>query len=150
MKKRVMRGSVTVIGPPRRIWSWKIGTTLPSEPSTLPNRTTVKQVEEACDMAWTKRSAICLDTPMMLDGWTALSVEMKTKFFTPNSWAKSAMILVPPTLLRMASPTFISISGTCLWAAAWKTTSGRYWAKICRIRGRSVTSAMQDFKTAAA
>ena len=59
MKKRVMRGSVTVIGPPRRIWSWKIGTTLPSDPSTLPNRTTVKQVDETCDMAWTKRSAIC-------------------------------------------------------------------------------------------
>ena len=29
MKNRVMRGSVTVIGPPRRICSWKIGTTLP-------------------------------------------------------------------------------------------------------------------------
>ena len=25
---------------------------------------------------------------MMLVGWTALSVEMKTKFRTPNSWAR--------------------------------------------------------------
>ena len=39
MKNRVMRGSVTVIGPPRRICSWKIGTTLPSDPRTLPKRT---------------------------------------------------------------------------------------------------------------
>ncbi len=75
-------------------------------------------------MAWTKRSAICFDTPMTLVGWTALSVEMKTKFRTPNSSASSAMVLVPQTLLRIASPTFISIMGTCLWAAAWNTTSG--------------------------
>ncbi len=53
MKNRVMRGSVTVIGPPRRICSWKIGTTLPSDPSTLPKRTTVKRVEETWERAWT-------------------------------------------------------------------------------------------------
>jgi hypothetical protein len=30
---------VTVTGPPAAIWRRKIGTTLPEEPSTLPNRT---------------------------------------------------------------------------------------------------------------
>ena len=99
-------------------------------------------------MAWTKRSAICLDTPMMLEGWTALSVEMKTKFRTPNSWAISAMVLVPPTLLRIASPTFISIKGTCLCAAAWKTTSGRNCVKSCRTRASSVMSAMHGCSAA--
>ncbi len=44
MKKRSISGCVTVIGPPRRICSWKIGTTLPLEASTLPNRTTTNFV----------------------------------------------------------------------------------------------------------
>ena len=39
MKKRVMRSSVTVTGPPAAIWRRKIGTTEPEEPSTLPKRT---------------------------------------------------------------------------------------------------------------
>ena len=44
MKKRVISGSVTVTGPPAAIWRWKIGTTEPEEPSTLPNRTAVNAV----------------------------------------------------------------------------------------------------------
>ena len=39
MKKRVMRLSVTVTGPPASIWRRKIGTTDPDDPSTLPKRT---------------------------------------------------------------------------------------------------------------
>ena len=39
MKYRVIRGSVTVTGPPAAIWRRKIGTTEPDDPSTLPNRT---------------------------------------------------------------------------------------------------------------
>ena len=39
MKKRVMRGSVTVTGPPAAIWRWNVGITLPRLPSTLPKRT---------------------------------------------------------------------------------------------------------------
>ena len=39
MKKRVMSGSVIVSGSPFSSCSWKIGTTLPFEPSTLPKRT---------------------------------------------------------------------------------------------------------------
>ena len=36
--------SVTVTGPPRSIWLRKIGTTLPEEASTLPNRTVMNRV----------------------------------------------------------------------------------------------------------
>ena len=86
---------------------------------------------------------------MTLEGCTALSVEMKTKFRTPNSSARSATHLVPPTLFWTASPMLHSISGTCLWAAAWKTTSGRYSWKSCRIRGWSVTLAMQVYNAVA-
>ncbi len=85
---------------------------------------------------------------MTLEGCTALSVEMKTKFRTPNSSARSARHLVPLTLFCTASPTLHSISGTCLWAAAWKTTSGRYSWKSCRIRSGSVTLAMQVYSSA--
>ena len=42
MKYRVIWGSVIVMGPPRWIWSWKSGTTLPRLPRTLPNRTETK------------------------------------------------------------------------------------------------------------
>ena len=46
-------------------------------------------------------------------------------------------------LFWIASPMLPSISGTCLWAAAWKTTSGRNCWKSCRIRAWSVMLAMQ-------
>ena len=39
MKKRVMRGSVTVTGPPSEICRANVGMTLPRLPSTLPKRT---------------------------------------------------------------------------------------------------------------
>ena len=39
MKNRVMRGSVTVTGPPWAIWRVNVGMTLPRLPSTLPKRT---------------------------------------------------------------------------------------------------------------
>ncbi len=39
MKKRVIRGSVTVTGPPSAIWRMKVGMTDPRLPSTLPKRT---------------------------------------------------------------------------------------------------------------
>jgi hypothetical protein len=39
MKKRVISGWVTVSGSPFSSCSWKIGTTLPVDPSTLPKRT---------------------------------------------------------------------------------------------------------------
>ncbi len=39
MKKRVIRSSVTVTGPPLAIWRAKVGMTLPRLPSTFPKRT---------------------------------------------------------------------------------------------------------------
>ena len=38
MMKRVMPGSLSVTGPPLRLWCRKIGTTDPREPRTLPKR----------------------------------------------------------------------------------------------------------------
>ena len=66
-----------------------------------------------------------LVAPMTLVGRTALSVEMSTKCSTPNSAESSATFRVPSTLLVIASATLLSISGTCLCAAAWKTAYGR-------------------------
>ena len=61
---------------------------------------------------------------MMLVGFTALSVEISTKRFTPWAAADWAMLYVPNTLFLMASLGLSSIRGTCLWAAAWKIRSG--------------------------
>ncbi len=71
------------------------------------------------------------------------------EFLTPNSSANSAMSLVPPTLLLIASPTFNSISGTCLCAAAWNTTSGWYRGNLPHAAARSVMSAMHGCSAAA-
>ena len=61
---------------------------------------------------------------MTVFGFTALSVEMSTKRSTPNSTATSAITFVASVLLRTDSSGLASISGTCLYAAAWKTTEG--------------------------
>jgi hypothetical protein len=66
---------------------------------------------------------------------------MSTKRSTPNSTATSAVTRVASTLLRTDSTGFASISGTCLNAAAWKTTSGRYRSNTCRSLARLPTSA---------
>ena len=47
-------------------------------------------------------SAIRLVTPMMLVGFTALSVEIITKSFTSNCRATSATLYVPKMLLVTA------------------------------------------------
>src|SRR6266702_4046667 len=46
MKYRCISGWVTVTGPPAAICFWKIGTTLPLLPSTLPKRTEVYLVPQ--------------------------------------------------------------------------------------------------------
>ncbi len=127
MKKRVISGWVTVTGPPRAIWRRKIGITLPAELSTLPKRTATNFVGTSSRSPWepTIHSQSVFDWPKTLFGLTALSVEMSTKRSTPCSTATSATTRVPSTLLRTDSSGFASISGTCLYAAAWKTTSGR-------------------------
>jgi hypothetical protein len=115
MKKRVMRGSVTVTGPPAAIWLRKIGITEPDEPSTLPNRTVVKRVcsKRRC-AASTAHSASALDAPITVAGATALSVDTSTKRLAPDSPAAAATMRVATALLRTASIGFSSISGTCL------------------------------------
>ena len=74
--------------------------------------------------SWMYISAMRLEPPMMLVGLTALSVEIMTNSSTPYWSAASATSAVPRTLFLMASPGLSSISGTCLWAAAWITTCG--------------------------
>ena len=48
-------------------------------------------------------SATRFEAPIVLEGFTALSVEINTKIFTPNALDRSATCLVPITLFRMAS-----------------------------------------------
>ena len=83
-----------------------------------------------------------LVAPMMLVGATALSVEIRTKRSTPAPSAASTSVRVPTTLLVTASSGCSSISGTCLWAAAWKTIAGCSAAKIARSRSASRMSAI--------
>ena len=126
MKKRVISGCVTVTGPPRAICLRKIGITLPDEPSTLPKRTPQNLV--VVSSRWPQDSTIhsqsAFDWPITVFALTALSVETSTKRFAPNSTAMSATVRVTSALLRTASSGFASMSGTCLYAAAWKTTAG--------------------------
>ena len=77
-------------------------------------------------MACTTISHSRLLAPMMLVGFTALSVLMSTNRRAPYFRAANAVLYVPSTLLLMASLGLPSISGTCLCAAAWNTTSGLY------------------------
>ena len=90
-----MSTCVNVIGPPFFTCSLKVGTTDPLEPNTLPNRTIEKIVPDLESLAdWPKTdgatsayacntiSAKRLVAPIMLDGRTALSVLISTKFRT--------------------------------------------------------------------
>ena len=69
-----------------------------------------------------------LVAPMTEVGFTALSVEMNVKCSTPKASAARTTFNVPKTLFSMASRGHTSMSGTCLWAAAWNTTAGRYFS----------------------
>ena len=130
-------------GPPRSIWRRKIGITLPDEPSTLPKRTATKRVGTSSRAPYdsTIHSQSAFDWPITVFAFTALSVETSTNRSTPNSTATSAITFVASVLLRTDSSGFASISGTCLYAAAWKTTAGVYRSKTWRIRARLPTSA---------
>src|SRR5689334_20399010 len=110
-----MSGCVTVTGPPAAICFWKIGTTLPEEPRTLPKRTATKRVGSGqwavgsedgfncrlptadCPLFndWIYNSANRLVAPITLVGLTALSVETMTKAAAPLAKAASATVLVP-------------------------------------------------------
>ena len=109
---------MTFTGPPRAIWFLNKGTTLPRLPNTLPKRTTLKNRPELSAASKTIVSAMRLVAPITLTGRMALSVEIITRRSTPYSRAASTTLRVPWMLLVTASSTFISIKGTCLWAAA--------------------------------
>ncbi|GIS58619.1 MAG: hypothetical protein CM1200mP2_08440 [Planctomycetaceae bacterium] len=82
MKNRSMSGCVTVTGPPGRICDRKVGTTLPADLRTLPKRTIIIRVVEPEVIDWGYFSETSLVAPMMLEGSTALSVEISTNPLT--------------------------------------------------------------------
>ena len=107
-----------VTGPPRLICSSNSGMTLPWLPSTLPKRTATQVIDVAREKVWISISHRRLVQPMTFVGLTALSVESWTNRSTPCSAAEVSRFLVPKTLFLTASAGLISISGTCLCAAA--------------------------------
>ena len=58
----------------------------------------------------------------------------------PHSPATSPSVCEPSTLFFTASGAFVSMSGTCLCAAACATTCGRCSRNTASIRSRSHTS----------
>ena len=118
---------MTVTGPPLLDLAPEDRHDQPDEPSTLPKRTATKRVgtSSRCPYDSTIHSQSAFDWPITVFGLTALSVETSTNRSAPNSTATSATQRDASTLLRTDSTGFASISGTCLYAAAWKTTSGR-------------------------
>jgi hypothetical protein len=135
-----MSGWVTVTGPPRAICSRKIWITEPAEPRTLPKRTARSGCREAPVQVLDHQLGQRFVAPITELGRTALSVEIRTNASTPCSPASRPRDLGARTLLRTASPGLDSISGTCLWAAAWKTTSGTPCSNTARSRSSSPTS----------
>ena len=97
----------------------------------MPKRTPTKRVPTSArwPQVSTIHSASAFDWPITVFGFAALSVETSTKRFAPYSTATSATTRVPSVLFRTASSGLASIIATCLYAAAWKTTPGRYLSK---------------------
>ena len=134
MKNRVISGWVTVTGPPRSICRRKIEITLPDEPRTLPKRTATNRVGMS-SRAVPVHDPLAQHLALAVDRLRvqALSVEISTNRFAPNSAATSAITCVASTLFPTDSMGFASIIGTCLYAAAWNTTPGVYRSNTCRI-----------------
>ena len=87
----------------------------------MPKRTAQKEVEEWWSggvvellRAMIACSAARFVLPITETGFTALSVEMRTKRATPCAAASSASCRVASVLLRYPSSGFISTIGTCL------------------------------------
>ncbi len=131
---------MTVTGPPRTICSRKRGITLPALPNTLPNRTITNCVGPLASV-WQTISASRFDAPITEVGFTALSVDTSTSFSTCAATAARASTHVPQALLRTAAHAFASsISGTCLYAAAWKIALGRSRSSMESTRAACFTS----------
>src|SRR5690606_16758915 len=124
IKYRMMSGCVIVIGPPFSICFVNRGTTDPLDPNTFPNRVVIYLVVwlfsffSFCAKDCTYFSAIRLLAPITLLGFTALSVDTITKRSALYFNDRSAMYLLPKTFVNIACCGFISIKGTCLYAAA--------------------------------
>ena len=147
IKYRIMSGWVTVTGPPCSICLLNNGITEPLLPNTFPKRTATKSVPDRPFIIWITISHIRLDAPIILVGFTALSVEISTNRFAPYWFAAFAVLYVPNTLFLMASQGLSSISGTCLWAAAWYTISGRYLSNTDSIRCVFLTDPINTTKS---
>src|ERR1043165_8639283 len=106
MKNRVIRGSVTVIGPPSASCADQIVSTLAADPITFPNRTMLNLVppcpaipgDDPC-RTWLYRPAGRLVPPITLAGFTPLSLDTITKRSAPPASAAPAIDLVPNRLL---------------------------------------------------
>ena len=103
-------------GLPSSICFLKSGITEPFEPSTFPNLVVTNSVVFVCCC---ERYCIIIsqhlfEAPIAFVGFTALSVEIITNFFTLWNCAIVATLKVPITLFFIASIGDISIRGTCL------------------------------------
>ncbi len=147
IKYLVISGCVTVTGPPWDICLLNNGITLPLLPRTFPNLTATNSVLLCLSKDWIIISANLLVAPITFVGLTALSVDINTNLFTPNSSAHCATLSVPNTLFLIASTGFVSIKGTCLCAAAWKTTEGLYLSNTSRNLALSLTEAIITSKS---
>ena len=135
MKYRVISGVVTVTGPPFSICLRNVGMTLPDELSTLPKRTgdearrDVATVPERLDDPLAERLRLAhhrlrVDGLVGRDEHEALDLEVRGELRDD--------LRRDDVVLRTDSSGCVSISGTCLYAAAWKTIVGWYFSKTSR------------------
>ena len=87
---RLACGWVTVTGSRRAICSRKSGNHAAARADHVAQERIAFIRQAASLRDTTTSSAILLDTPIMLDGWTALSVEISTSFGTPPRLAACA------------------------------------------------------------
>ena len=104
------------------------------------------QVFECLPIVWIIISQIRFEAPIILVGLTALSVEICTKRLVLKRSAALATFKVPNTLFLIASLGEVSISGTCLCAAALNTISGRYFLKMSSTLPLSLILAIKTTK----
>ena len=133
---------VTVTGPPSLICLLNNGTTDPLLPKTFPKRTATYSVSLSLSFACIIISHILLVAPITFVGLTALSVEIKMNRFVLYLSHAFTRLYVPNTLFLTASEGLFSINGTCLCAAAWKTTSGENSSNKSNILCSSLIFAM--------
>ena len=122
MTKRVILLSVMVKGPPFLIWRTKRGTTEPREPITLPNLVLLKILRPSFFTALAaviSFSPISFEVPITLVGFTALSLLVKSTYFTPQEVAALIMFSTPTILVWTTSNGLYSERITCFKAAQW-------------------------------